>query len=210
MSTNIIVRNSNYQDAELTDQFFIDRGFTVIGFTVNGQMRQISLTEDLTDPEKDELEADLLTAFDFVVTDVSDGGETQGNAKQRYKRIIDRCTRKRLRRGFEFPAASGDMYGMSIDDRAMYHRLWDKRADLTYPYRIVQQDNTGGVNLAGQAQMNNFFNAFHDQMTLIEQEGVDGKADVQTAANKAAARAAAVTWLELPGHCPALVNDLGA
>lgn len=209
MTTEIQVRNSNYQDAGLTDQYFIDRGFTVNLTQINGQIRRITLNEDLDDAAKNELQADLMNDLSMIETDVSDGGETQGTAKQRYKRVIDRCTRKRIRRGFEFPAASGDIFPMNIEAQAMYHRLWDQRANLTYPYRIVQQDNTGGINVAGQAQMNNLFDAFHDQMTLIEQEGVDGKADVQTAANKAAARAAAVTWLELPSHCSALVNQLG-
>lgn len=209
MATEIQVRQSNWVDAGLTNQYFVDRGFTVNVTQINQQIRRITLNEDLDDATKNELQSDLMNDLSMIVTDVSDGGETQGTAKQRYKRVLDRCTRKRLRRGFEFPAASGDIYAMNIEDRAMYHRLWDQRSNLTYPYRIVQQDNTGGINISGQAQMNNFFDAFHDQMTLIEQEGVTGKADVQTAANKAAARAAAVTWLELPSHCSALVNQLG-
>lgn len=209
MTTEIQVRNSDYQDVGLTDQYFVDRGLTVNLTQINGQIRRITLNEDLDDAAKNELQSDLMNDLSMIETDVSDGGETQATAKQRYKRVLDRCTRKRIRRGFEFPAASGDIYAMSIEDQAMYHRLWDQRTNLTYPYRIVQQDNTGGINISGQVQMNTFFDAFHDQMTLIEQEGVTGKADVQTAASKAAARAAAVTWLELPLHCSALVNQLG-
>jgi len=209
MPTEIQVRNSNWQDAGFDQTYFTDRGFTVNSEQVTGTRRRFTLNEDLADEEKDELSADLFNDLLLIETDVPQGGETQGTAKQRYKRVIDRCTRKRIRRGFEFPAASGDMYPLAIDSQVRFHRMFTQRAGLTYPVRILQQDNTGGVNIAGQAQMNNFFDAMSAQMDLIENEGVTAKGDIQTAANKAAARAEAVTWLELPGHCSALVNQLG-
>ncbi len=209
MTTKIQVRKSNVGDASLDSQYFIDRGYTVLGITFIGQRQLFELGEDLADDEKNELMADLMADLSLIDVDVSDGAEVVGTAKQRYKRVIDRCTRARARRGFEFPAASGNFFPLAVDSQAEFHRLWDQRANLTYPYRILQQDNTGGVNLAGQAAMNNFFDAMHGQLTLLEQDAVTVKGDIQTAASKVAARAVAVAWLELPGHCPVLVSALG-
>ena len=210
MATNISVRNSNYVDAGITDQFFIDRTFSVLGFTINGQNRQITLNEDLTDNEKDELQGDLFDAFSFVVTDVSTGGESENKSKARYRRVIDRCTRKRIRRGFEHPSASGDVYALDSDSQSRWNRLRLHRNNLTYPFRILEQDGRGGVNINDVAEMNTFFDDFADQMDLIEGEDTQAKQNINTAANATDARAEAVTWLELSGHCPALVEDLGA
>ena len=85
MSTNIKVRKTNFVDAEITDQYFIDRGFTVLGTTVDGQSMQITLGEDLTDNQKNELARDLLGDIGgTVTTDVPTGGETETQAEQRY------------------------------------------------------------------------------------------------------------------------------
>jgi len=210
MATNIRVRKSNYADAEITDQFFIDRGFTVQGFTIDGAFRQITLNEDLTDAEKDEVNADLLDAFDFVVTDVSTGGESELTAKARYRRVIDRCTRKRIRRGFEHPTAANDIYALDSDSQSRWNRLRLHRNNLTYPFRILEQDGRGGVNINDVAEMNTFFDDYADQMDLIESEDTTAKQNINTAADAADARTAAQDWLELSGHCPALVDDLGA
>lgn len=208
MATNIKVRKTNFVDAGLTDQYFIDRGFTVLGTTVDGQMMQITLGEDLTDNEKNELERDLLNDIGgTVTTDVPTGGETETQAEQRYNRVIDRCARKRIRRGFEHPPASGDFYGLDVDSQARWIRYRLHRNNLVYPFRILEQDNRGGVNINDVAEMNAFFGDFHDAMFAIEDDTVETKRDVNTAVGQAASRTVAETYLN--ANCPALVDNLG-
>lgn len=210
MATKIKTRASNSTDAGIDGVYFNERGFTLIEQETRGGVTTWTLAEDLTDAEKDELGADLIARTTLVDVDVSDAGESVQKAKARYRRVIDRCTRKRIRRGFDHPAASGDVYALDSDSQSRWIRLRVHRNNLTYPFRILEQDGRGGVNINDVAEMNAFFDDFADQMMLIETEQTTAHQSINTAADAAAARAEAVTWLELPGHCPALVNDLGA
>lgn len=209
MTTKIQVRNSNYTDAELTDQFFTDRGYTVSSTTIVHQVRLITLDEVLNNAQMRELEDDLTSILLLLKFDVGFGNESENQAERRYNRVIDKCYRKRIKRGFEFPAASNDFFALNGDAQARWNRLRLQRNNLTYPFRILEQDNRGGIDIVDVAGMNAFYNGFHAAITTIEEETTQIKRDINTAAGKAASRALAVTYLELPGNCPALVDDLG-
>ncbi len=209
MPTEIQVRNSNFVDAGLTDQFFADRGFTVTAKTVVEQRLQIVLAEELDNGEMNEIERDLINALLLLEMDVSFGSETETQAERRYNRVIDRCQRKRIRRGFESPPASGDVFGLDVDSQARWLRLRLQRNNLVYPFRILEQDNRGGIDILDVGDMNAFFNDFHAAILLIEDETTQIKRDINTEPGAAGSRALAVTYLELPGNCPAIVNDLG-
>ena len=84
-----------------------------------------------------------------------------------------------------------------------------QRNNLVYPFRILEQDNRGGIDIADVAGMNDFFDDFHAAMIVIEDETTQIKRDINTEPGAAGSRALAVTYLELPGNCPALVDQLG-
>jgi len=205
MSTEIQARLSNIIDAGITATYFTDRGFTVTATQKNGQRFRITLAEDLTDAEKDALELDFRADLLLINTDVSDGAETEITTKKRYMRVMDRCMETVIRRGFVFQTETFSL-GVPAQIRLLrYHVI---RANLTYPFNVANIENTGGIVVNDQAEMQDLFVAGHTAQFTIEQDAITNKTTVRNAASKAAARTAAESYLTTNG-CAFLIPNLG-
>ena len=205
MPTDIIFRNSNRVDAGITDQYFIDRGYTVTATSVDGQMARVTLAEDLTDAEKDAIERDLTIDLRMINTDVSDAGETEVATKKRYMRVMDRCTEEILRRGFVFQTQT---FSLSTFAQIRLLRYFTIRNNLTYPFGAPNIENTGGIQINDATEMQDFFVAGHTHQFTVEQDGISAKTTVRNAASKAIARTAAENYLTTNG-CAHLIPLLG-
>lgn len=205
MSTEIQARLSNIVDAGITATYFTDRGFTVTATQKNGQRFRITLAEDLTDAEKDALELDFRSDLLLIQTDVSDGAETEITTKKRYMRVMDRCMETVIRRGFVFQTETFSL-GVPAQIRLLrYHVI---RANLTYPFNVANIENTGGIVVNDQAEMQDLFVAAHTAQFTIEQDAITNKTTVRNAVSKAVARTAAESYLTTNG-CAFLIPNLG-
>ena len=205
MPTEIQARHSNLVDAGITATYFTERGFTVNSVQIQGQRTRVTLAEDLTDAEKDALELDLRNDLVLIDTDVSDGAETETTTKKRYMRVMDRCMETIIRRGFVFQTETFSL-GVPAQIRLLrYHVI---RANLTYPFNVANIENTGGIVVNDQAEMQDLFVAAHTAQFTIEQDAITNKTTVRNAASKAAARTAAESYLTTNG-CAFLIPSLG-
>lgn len=205
MPTEIQARHSNLVDAGITATYFTDRGFTVNSVQVQGQRTRVTLAEDLTDAEKDALELDLRNDLVLIDTDVSDGAETETTTKKRYMRVMDRCMETIIRRGFVFQT---ETFSLGIPAQIRLLRYHVIRANLTYPFAVANIENTGGIQVNDQAEMQDLFVAAHTAQFTVEQDAITNKTTVRNAASKAAARTAAESYLTTNG-CAFLIPSLG-
>lgn len=208
MTTEVLVGRALADDAGIDIvQYVEDAGYTVESRVREKAVWVLTITEDLNDSQKDDLARSIVSDTQLVFTDVKQDTETAGTAKQRYKRVVDRCAELVLRRGFEHPAASGQIYALDISSQVRFHRLFDQRSRLTYPFRILEADNAGGVNMTAAADVVDFFQDMNDAMFAIEDDATTTKQSITTTTPLAAARQIAEDYL-IANNCRQLIRRL--
>jgi len=185
--------------------FMLARGYTV---TVRefGQSWLITVLEDLTDVEKNELTRELVEVLGTVDPDVSQGTESDTTAKKRYMRVMDRCALAVIDRGFTFTA---ELMEMDTDAEARATRYNVLRTSVAYPVDIPNAENSGSITLNNTATNDTFYQAMNDALFPIEQDNAAEKALVFAAGTKAGARTIAELYL-IANNCAFLIPSLGA
>jgi hypothetical protein len=184
--------------------FMLARGYTVSG-RVFSDSWFITLVQDLTDVEKNELTRELVEELGTVDTDVSQLGESDATAKKRYMRVMDRCALAVIDRGFVFTT---ELMEMDTDAEARATRYNVLRTSVAYPVMIPNAENSGEITLNNTAANDTFYQAMNDALFPIEQDNATEKGLVFAAVTKAAARGIAEAYL-IANNCAFLVPSLG-
>lgn len=184
--------------------FMLARGYTVER-RVFGDAWLITLSEDLTDVEKNELTRELVEVLGTVDTDVSQVTESDTTAKKRYMRVMDRCALAVTDRGFTFTT---ELMEMDTDAEARATRYNVLRTSVAYPVMIPNAENSGSITLNNTAANDTFYQAMNDALFPIEQDNAAEKALVFAAVTKAAAKGIAEAYL-IANSCAFLIPSLG-
>jgi hypothetical protein len=108
-------------------------------------------------------------------------GASEGNPWERYEWMLSRLkvdfynaadarTRDLIAQGFEYPAASGQMFSLSPEAQIKWTAMYVARALLTYPVLVVTADEQTTVSLADAAAIE----ALYTQMVEAVRGHIDG------------------------------------
>lgn len=97
--------------------------------------------------------------------------------------------------GFEWPAASGKFFSLSSRSQTKWNMLYNARASIGYPYRVLTQDNTDYHDIVNAVKMADVFVALAGVVVAELTLAMTAKENTMAAATEAATRAAADVYL---------------
>ena len=190
-------------------QFLLDHGYTMTRRAMSPAEWQVTVSEDLTDTQKSDLNTALMTALNRVSYDLGYVGEPDAHARTRYKEVMDLCVTQRLNtEGFEHPSASGRIFSLSLPAQIKWLGLLVSKDSMTYPYDVPVKDDSEVYSIADAAEVATMWGAIMTKVSTVLGEATAEKAAIDAAADVAAARASAVAHLNTNG-CSTMVALLG-
>jgi len=190
-------------------QFLSDHGYTMTRRQMSPSEWKVTVSEDLTDTQKNALNTDLMAVLNRVSYDLGYSGESDAHARSRYKEVLDLCVNARLNaEGFEHPSASGRIFSLSLPAQIKWLGLLVSKDSMTYPYDVPVKDDSEVYSIADAAEVSAMWGAIMTKVSTVLGAATAEKAAIDAAADVTVARASAVTHLNANG-CSNLVVLLG-
>ena len=100
---------------------------------------------------------------------------------------VDRRTEELIFEGFEYPAASGNIFSLSLEAQNSWEGLLSRRDDgITYPVTVNLLDDSGNLDLADSAAVKAFYDAGWDAVRSIKDGGTTLKTSIRAATTQVA------------------------
>lgn len=190
-------------------QLLSDEGYTMIRRQMSLSEWKITVAEDVSDKDKKKLDTKIIGLLNRVSYEIGHAGESDPHARTRYKETLDLCVSQKLAsEGFEHPAASGRIFSLSIPAQIKWLGLLVSKDSMTYPYDVPVLDDSEVYSIADAAEVSTMWGAIMTKVSTVLGASTAEKALIDAAADVAAARASAVTYLTANG-CGNLVPLLG-
>lgn len=189
------------------NQFMANAGYTVLTRKRSKRLWVVTLAETLNTRQHNALASGLVEALSGITAEHV-ATEPKVIADERYEDVIDECTRRRIRDGFEWPVASGNRFSLSTNAQIKWLGLNASRNDLAYPYKVPMKDNDGFYQIADAAESQMMYGAAVITIDTILSAGTAKKEEITKAAGKKAGRTLAVNYLTA-NNCTDLAKKLG-
>lgn len=195
------------------NQWLTDQGFVVYSITRTQSFTDVFLDPALTDTERTTLAEQFTLSFGRAQHGLGRPGETDPEARLRYKSVIDQCTALRLQvESFQFPTTGpvGDRkdFGIRLPEQQAWQIRFAEKDTASYPYDVYTFGNAEVFSMTAIVDVEGAFDSMITTVNTITREADTRKNVIDLAGTLTGARAQAVIYLNANG-CNGLEPLLG-
>ena len=194
-------------------QWLTDQGLVILSISRNKSFTDVFLNPPLVDSERTTLADQFNLSFGRAQHGLGRVGETDPEARLRYKSVIDQCTALRLQvESFQFPT-TGPLpdrkdFGIRLAEQQAWQIRFAEKDTASYPYDVYTLGNGEVFVMTAIVDVEGAFDSMITTVNAITREADTRKNVIDLAGTQTAARAQAVIYLNANG-CNGLEPLLG-
>lgn len=194
-------------------QWLTDQGLVILSISRTKSFTDVFLNPPLVDSERTTLAEQFNLSFGRAQHGLGRPGETDPEARLRYKSVIDQCTALRLQsEAFIFPTTGPGPdrkdFGITLAEQQAWQIRFAEKDTAAYPYDVYTFGNAEVFSMVDAVAVEGAFNSMITKVNSITREADTRKKVIDQAGTQTAARAQAVIYLNGNG-CDGLEPLLG-